>query len=50
MPLPESSEGAILDADEQRMGTSTLRDAAGHAYGGVRITRQGADAYSVPRP
>lgn len=35
----------LLNADENRPGFWTLRDADGHAYGGIRITRQGADVY-----
>ena len=35
----------LLNADENRPGTWTLRDSEGHAYGGIRITRQGADVY-----
>lgn len=35
----------LLNADENHPGTWTLRDSDGHAYGGIRITRQGADVY-----
>ncbi|WP_438854874.1 hypothetical protein [Agromyces sp. M3QZ16-3] len=35
----------LLNADENRPGSWTLRDSDGHAYGGIRITRQGADIY-----
>jgi hypothetical protein len=35
----------LLNADENRPGTWTMRDSDGHAYGGIRITRQGADVY-----
>ncbi|MEV1130547.1 hypothetical protein [Agromyces sp. NPDC049794] len=37
----------LLNADENRPGTWTLRDSDGHAYGGIRITRQGADVYYI---
>jgi|GEM_PF-870199 len=37
----------LLNADENCPGTWTLRDAHGHAYGGIRITRQGADLYCL---
>ncbi|GAA1061401.1 hypothetical protein [Agromyces bracchium] len=35
----------LLNADENRPGFWTLRDADGHTYGGIRITRQGTDVY-----
>ena len=35
----------LLNADERSPGTWTLRDSDGHAYGGIRITRQGTDIY-----
>ncbi|QEO13109.1 hypothetical protein FLP10_00765 [Agromyces intestinalis] len=35
----------LLNADENSPGTWTMRDSDGHAYGGIRITRQGTDVY-----
>lgn len=42
---PDVEWHPLLNADENTPGVWTLRDADGHAYGGVRIVRQGADIY-----
>lgn len=42
---PEVEWHPLLNADENTPGAWTLRDADGHAYGGVKIVRQGTEIY-----